>query len=336
MKKIILLLIVVLLANCDKKSEVFNASVKEGPTPWNKSIFDDSNEKFTFAIFTDLNGGERDKVFEIAASQLALLRPEFILSVGDLINGDTQDHKVLLEEWDSFDERASKTLAPIFYVGGNHDLTNKTMHDLWASRYGPQYYYFVYKNILFLVLNTEDYPEKKSEELWKARSEYKLAIKNGEMARASDMPYKKMQERITGDIDKDQSTYFVEAIRNNPDVTWTMIFMHKPVWLKEVEPEFLAIEEALSDRPYTVFNGHLHNYSHQVRKDRDYIMLGTTGGAQHPKRQMSFDHVTMVTIDKGQPSIVNLRMDGILDKTGHIPLDGESICFQVSTCKNNE
>ena len=51
---------------------------------------------------------------------------------------------------------------------------------------------------------------------------------------------------------------------------------------------------------------------------------------------MSFDHVTMVTFDKGKPSIVNLRMDGILDKIGHIPLDGESICFQVFKCRNNK
>ena len=57
-----------------------------------------------------------------------------------------------------------------------------------------------YKNILFLVLNTEDYSEKKSAELWQARSEYKLAKKNGDEVKASNMPYTRMPERIFGDI----------------------------------------------------------------------------------------------------------------------------------------
>lgn len=332
MKQILLILTLVALSSCDQKSEFFKVNVGEGPKPWNKSTFDDSNDKFSFAVFSDLNGGERDKIFEIAASQLALLRPEFIISVGDLISGDSEDEEILLKEWNSFDKRAAQALAPVFYVGGNHDLTNKTMHDLWAKRYGPQYYYFIYKNILFLVLNTEDYSEKKSAELWQARSEYKLAKKNGDEVKASNMPYTRMPERIFGDIEKEQSDYLIDVIKAHPEVHWTMIFMHKPVWLKEKEPEFLAIEEALSDRPYTLFNGHLHRYSHQTRKERDYIMLGTTGGAQHPKNEMSFDHLTLVTVDKGQPSIVNLRMDGILDKTGRIPLGGESLCFQFSKC----
>jgi hypothetical protein len=47
---------------------------------------------------------------------------------------------------------------------------------------------------------------------------------------------------------------------------------------------------------------------------------------------MAFDHVTLVTVDEGEPSIVNLRMDGILDKSGHIPMDGDDLCYQASAC----
>ena len=95
MKQILLILTLVALSSCDQKSEFFKVNVGEGPKPWNKSTFDDSNDKFSFAVFSDLNGGERDKIFEIAASQLALLRPEFIISVGDLISGDTEDEEIL-------------------------------------------------------------------------------------------------------------------------------------------------------------------------------------------------------------------------------------------------
>jgi hypothetical protein len=30
--------------------------------------------------------------------------------------------------------------------------------------------------------------------------------------------------------------------------------------------------------------------------------------------------------------IANLRLSGIFDKTGHIPLNGESLCFNVKDC----
>jgi len=30
---------------------------------------------------------------------------------------------------------------------------------------------------------------------------------------------------------------------------------------------------------------------------------------------------------------VELRLDGILDKTGHVPLNGNDLCFQTSACK---
>ena len=103
------------------------------------------------------------------------------------------------------------------------------------------------------------------------------------------------------------------------------------VWRDGQDPDFVAIESALRDRPYTLFNGHLHTMSHTRRNDRDYIMLGTTGGGQSGSN-MAFDHVTMVTVGEGEPSIAHLRLDGILDKTGHVPLGGDQVCFESAIC----
>ena len=70
-------------------------------------------------MFSDLTGGEREGVFEVAVAQLNMLRPEIIVNVGDLIDGSTERAK-LDEQWDSFDARANRASAPIFYTGGNH------------------------------------------------------------------------------------------------------------------------------------------------------------------------------------------------------------------------
>ncbi len=304
------------------------------PQPWPHENFDASDEKFSFAIISDLNGGEREGVFEVAVAQLNLLRPEFIISVGDLIDGGTEDVSQLEEEWDWFDERAAKAQAPLFYVGGNHDLTNQTMRDVWQSRYGPRYYHFVYGDILFLMMDTEDYSDARMQEIYLARAAAIEVLDGDKPEKAREMEYFKMPERVTGEVGDEQAAYIEKAIAENPDVRWTFVFMHKPVWMREDENAFARVETALGDRPYTLFNGHFHAYAHHLRNDRDHIILGTTGGGQDAKNDASFDHVTLVTMDQDGPSIATLRMDGILDKSGEIPAGGNEMCLQASRCEN--
>jgi hypothetical protein len=108
--------------------------------------------------------------------------------------------------------------------------------------------------------------------------------------------------------------------------------MHKPVWKRETDGNLSRIEAALGSRNYTLFNGHLHDYSFTNRNDHEYIMMGTTGGGQDDQSPTSFDHLTIVTMTDKEPLIANIRLDGILDKTGKIPMGGDSICFQAFTC----
>ena len=51
-----------------------------------------------------------------------------------------------------------------------------------------------------------------------------------------------------------------------------------------------------------------------------------------PLRPISNDHVTLVTVSEDSVDIANLRMSGIFDKTGRIPLDGEELCFEFAEC----
>lgn len=62
----------------------------------------------------------------------------------------------------------------------------------------------------------------------------------------------------------------------------------------------------------------------------DHITLSTTGGYQNPEEVNAFDQLTWVTLDDKKPSIVNFKMEGVLDKTGHIPLNGDSLCYSAA------
>lgn len=333
MQKTIIILTILTLFSCKEKT-VFKHEISTEVKPWTHEKFDDSNEKFTFAIFSDLTGSERPEIFKVAVAQLNLLRPDMIINVGDLIEGGHLNLEELNDQWDSFDERAEKAKAPVFYVGGNHDLTNDEMWEVWDQRYGKRYYHFVYKNVLFLVLNTEDNTLERMQEIFDARAKAIELVKTEGWGVFPETEYAMMPEQKAGNISQEQSTYFQEVIKKTPDVLHTFLFMHKAAWKKEGEQNFAAIETALSNQPYTLFNGHVHAYEYEQRHGRDYIRLATTGGVQLPEEGRSMDHVTLVTVDKDGVDIANVLMAGILDKTGHIPNGGDTLVFEKEL-KNN-
>lgn len=306
-----------------------------GATPWGDAAVDVADDKFTFAIISDLNGSEREGVFAVAAEQIALLRPEFVVSVGDLIDGGTTDKQDFEREFDWFDKRAAVMGVPLVRVGGNHDLTHPEVRKHWADRYGPRYSHFVYRDVLFLFMDSEDFSDDRMREIFDARIAAIKLHDEGKHEAALAGEYYQMRERTTGKIGEEQAAYFTRVIAENPDVRWTFVFMHKPAWMNDGWDAYAQIEAALANRPYTVINGHFHEMQYHTRAERDHIILGTTGGGQNPNSSHSFDHVTLVTIGgKGgdTPAIAHLRLDGILDKTGTIPAGGSALCFEAARC----
>ncbi|MBS0361112.1 MAG: metallophosphoesterase [Proteobacteria bacterium] len=307
----------------------FQAPKIAGPKPWTATPFDDGPEKFSFAVVTDLYSGYRKGVFEVAAAELGLLRPAFVMTIGDQIEGGTEDKARLNAEWDEFDARLSAIHAPYFHAGGNHDLTSLAQRQVFEARYGRRYYHFLYKNVLFLVLDTEDYSDKRMAEIFRMRDDYLQADK-ADHKKAEALPYATLMEAKVGEIGDAQSAYFEKVLKDNPKVRWTVVLFHKPVWNRTDAHGLGRIEAALKGRPYTVVSGHLHSYADTVRNGRDYLALGTTGGGRkYDGSPGSVDHVLWVTMDKDGPSIANIRLDGVFDKTGHIPAGGEALCLDT-------
>lgn len=334
MRRLALLLLLSLAACAGKPpaQPVFEHDITGGPAPWTNEAFDTAENKFTFALFSDLTGGEREGVFAVAVEQLRLLRPELILSVGDLIEGGSEDRAQLAREWDSFDARAGRARAPVFRTGGNHDLTNPAMWQVWEERHGRRYYHFVYRDTLFLVLDTEDNPAEFQQYISDIREESDRVVEEKGWDALPETAYGQLEERKTGRVSAAQAAYFETVIARYPAVRHTFLLMHKPAWERPNEEHFARIEAALADRPYTVFHGHVHAYGYEQRHGRDYIRLATTGGVQIEGVEQAFDHVTLVTVSEDDVDIANLRLDGILDRTGRIPAGGEALCFERAVC----
>lgn len=314
-------LLCLLILSCKrepKPESIFVHDIKDGPTPWTSSTFEETETDFTFALISDLNGGEREGVYSRAVRQLNRLDPTFVLSVGDLIDGGTADTLQLAKEWDSFDERTAKLNMPFFYLGGNHDLTHPAMRDFWKKRYGPRYYHFRYRDVLFLMMDSEDFEEARMMEIFQARDTALRMIRGEIEGIYEEGTYYNMPERTIGAMGSAQLTYFKGILAKNPDVKWTFVLMHKPLWMRQDEKGLGQLEALLADRPYTVINGHFHTLSHRKKLGRDYLILGTTGGSQQAQDSMSLDHVTLIRMLK-EPEITHLKMDGILNMRGANP-----------------
>lgn len=291
---------------------------------------------FRFVIVGDRTGGHRAGVFERAMEQINLLQPDFVLSVGDHIEGYTEDRAELARQWQEIADAVGKLQMPYFHVVGNHDMGNETMRAVWRQRLGRDYYHFRYRDVLFLALNTEDPPvlrpgresfstanaDEKGYALF--RQAVALMQNDPEEARrvAQADPALVRVMKILQDLDKvaisaEQVAYVRDALATNADARWTVLLLHKPAW-KYDSPEFRQIEAMLGDRPYTVIAGHLHYYSHASRNGRDYIQMGTTGGTldTHPPGPGTMDHVMWVTMTAKGPEIANIKLDGLLDRCG--------------------
>jgi hypothetical protein len=265
----------------EPKQQDLVVQVDKGANPWNHLKMNNAASTFRFAIVSDRTGGARDGVWEKAMEHLNLLQPEFVMCVGDLIQGITSNLDVMNRQWKELNGWVGKLEMPFFYVPGNHDIANETMEKRWKEQFGRRWYHFVYKDVLFVVLDTEDLPGK------------------------GKGP--KFGPEQTAEVKK--------ILADNANVRWTFVFFHRPVWnSKNVENiGWLPIEDALKGRKYTVFVGHEHIYQRQIRNGMKYFTLATTGGVSKLRGAPmgEFDHIVWITMKNDGPVMTNLMMEGI-------------------------
>ena len=255
----------------------------DGPTPWSaKPVLNDPT-RFQIAVVTDRTGGHRPGIWMKGVNRLNMLRPEFVVSVGDLIEGYTEDRQQVEKEWKEFLGFIDELDMKFFFVAGNHDLTNSMMHEVWRNHFGPEWYSFNYKGVHFVCLCSED----PSSHLGEAQLQW-----------------------IAQDLEKSKNA------------RWTLIFIHKPLWAYADREKaagnpdntgWTHVEAALGDRPRTVFAGHHHSYVQFDRGGLKYYQLATMGGGSQLRGQSygEFDHVVWLTMEPNGPHVTNLMLDGI-------------------------
>jgi len=324
---------VMLASGCAVQEKTSEASVFSyetqriaGARPWTAKEFQNNPEAFQFVIIGDRTGGANVlKPFEMAMHQINLLQPEFVINVGDLIEGYSDQTTELNAEWDDVDSMLNTLDAPFFRTPGNHDISNETAQKVWLDRYGATYYSFVYQDVLFLVLDSEDSSRPAPPPGMKEKIELynRLQVEDPAKAQAMLAEFMSDESVIAGlnkpvEFSEAQIEWIKRALDAHPEVRWTFVFMHEPCWEKPSD-SFKTIQALLKNRKHTMLGGHLHYYDYDNIDGVEYITMGPAGASFHHEGPGNVDHIMWVTMTDRGPQFANIALKGLFDRKGLDP-----------------
>lgn len=221
-------------------------ALPEGKLPLLDAEWSNDGDKFNFVVLGDKTSGGEGKwpIYDRAVDQINLLRPDFVVSVGDMIPGHMEERGAWDAEWAEYMEHARRFEVPVFFTVGNHDIANAQTHQFWTEDFGPTYYNFEYKGCHFLILNTEEERFDGRGPRWQAMMDFAKT-----------------------------------ALDRYRDARHTFVFFHKPMW---DDPRFTRdwseLESMLGERPFTVVAGHTHYLATDRRDGNLYVIQNATGG----------------------------------------------------------
>jgi len=228
---------------------------------------------FRVAIIGDRTGGNSEglKILERAIYEINQLDPDFVIHIGDKVQGYTWDQDEWIREADEFKSYMSKLTMPWYSAEGNHDVTNpfrdpkdRTYEELTKKYFGPLYYSFDYKNSHFIIMYTDE------------------AMKS--------VP-----------VISDNQLQWLKSDLENTNKTNIFIFMHKPIWDIE-NSNWDKFHEIIKKFPVrAVIAGHFHSYSKGFNKDGiQYYLIGPTGAEAYMLGSPLtgyFHHYSILSID---------------------------------------
>ena len=314
-----------ILGGCASPAFMFDQAELPGAKPWTSANFRNNPDNFQFVVVGDRTGGANvQETFRLAMDQINLLEPEFVINVGDLIEGYSDDKAELNAEWDGTDKMLAKLRMPFFRTPGNHDIANRTAQQVWRERYGATYYSFVYKKTLFVVLDSEDPPREAPPGIKEKLETYnRLQTEDPAKAKAMLAEFMSDESVVAGlaqpvEFGDKQLAFLRNALAENADVRWTFLFLHEPAWEKP-SASFKTVQEMLKGRKHTFMAGHLHYYDYDNIDGVEHITMGPAGASFHQEGPGNVDHIAWITMTENGPEFGNIALKGLFDRKGLDP-----------------
>ena len=232
-----------------------------------------------FAILGDRTGGHKEGVYEAIVKEVDLMRPDFVMTVGDHIEGYTSDTLELKKQWDEYLGIIQPIKGLMHFTPGNHDITYDGMEPTFRSRVGNPYYSFDTRGIHIVVLD------------------------NSRFENSDEFPPPQLE-------------WLKRDLAENARACYTMVFFHKPMWYRTLgdgKPDPLH-EILKSSGVDAVFSGHFHTYYSGEYDSIIYTDIGSSGAETEQNLAGFTYHFGWVTIDSGGIHVVPIAKGAVLPR----------------------
>ena len=244
---------------------------------------------FSFVIFGDRTGGRPEgiKVLERAVAASNRLAPDFVMTVGDLVQGYNTGDK-WLQQMREYKAVMAKLKQPWYPVAGNHDVYggrgNRSGNvDLYRKHFAPLWYSFDYKWAHFVVLFSDEH----------------LSFRNP----AKDQ-----------NMSPEQLAWLRQDLLKTK-ARQVYVFLHHPRWLYK-GTNWPAVHKVLAQdgRVQAVYAGHLHVYRDDGVKDGvHYYTVAVTGGnAGGLKSPVALQHMNHILVTPQGPTMSVLPVGSVV------------------------
>jgi len=230
-----------------------------------------------FAVIGDRTGETQPDIYEKIVARVARLKPEFVMTVGDMVEGPAPDSATLEARWLEYDSIVEPLTVPVHFTPGNNDISIEEDVDTWIQHTGNlPYYSFDYEGLHFIVLDNSR---------WQTIEEYP----------------------------KEQIGWLINDLEYHTDVKRTFVFLHVPFWyrtLADDRPDTLH-SVFVKYGVDAVFTGHFHRYFTGEFDGIKYTGVGSSGGSVD-RRPGDLDyHFVWVTVSDQEVSIAPIQLSGI-------------------------
>ncbi len=232
---------------------------------------------FDFVVMGDNRPSEPGNIPDVFVRMIEewnILKPSFIIDVGDLILGGSAH--LLDEQWNEFKSLVNKIESPFFPVPGNHDISDRLSEEIYKSRIGPTCYAFSYGNSRFIILNSEEPGQIDS-------------------------------------LSEEQIDWLKKELANIKS-KHIFVFLHKPYFQTKPEKWSTVESLFLPFPSVYVFAGHDHRYLYYGRKEGIHYIISAGGGAEirRDEEEGGFHHYLLVKVRGAQVSWSVIRPGNIL------------------------
>jgi predicted phosphodiesterase len=230
-----------------------------------------------FAVIGDRTGDAVPGVYEQAVAEIERLKPEFVITVGDMIQGYTEDKAEMERQWTEYMEIIKAFSMPVYFTPGNHDITDTPMVEAYERWIGRPYYSFDVRGVHFIVLDT---------------SRYQTAVA----------------------LPAEQMDWLKRDLKEHKGSAYTFVFFHIPTWRQAValgkpDPIHAVLAEYGVD---AVFSGHYHQYFSGSYDGIAYTAVGSSGGGTEPGPTGLEYHFAWVTVDDQDFTIAPIKLGAVL------------------------